>query len=54
MKRARNILFFYKKKYKKNYDVARMGRYTQNILQWNKNNIKSMRMTNGDYWTVMI
>ena len=25
--------------------------YIRNILQWNKNNIKSMRMTNGDYYS---
>ena len=34
---------------KKNYDGGGMGRYTWNILQWNRNNIKCMRMTNGDY-----
>ena len=33
-----------------NYDVCRMRRYTQNILQWNKNDIKGMRMTTGDYF----
>ena len=27
-----------------------MSKYSQNILQWNKNNIKSMGMTNGDYF----
>ena len=24
-------------------------RYSQNIFQWNKNDINSTRMTNGDY-----
>ena len=33
----------------KNHDVGRMGRYTQNLLQWNRNDIKSTRMANGDY-----
>ena len=28
---------------------GRMRRFTQNILQWNKKDIKSTRMTNGDY-----
>ena len=32
-----------------NYDVCRMGRYTRNILQWNKNDIKSMKMMTGNY-----
>ena len=30
-----------------------MGRYAQNILQWNKNYIKSTRTTNGDYFNVI-
>ena len=29
-----------------------LGRLTRNILQWNKNDIKSTRMTTGDYWRV--
>ena len=33
-----------------NYDIGRMGRHTQNILKWNKNDIKSTRMTTGDYF----
>ena len=31
-----------------------MGRFTGNILQWNKNNIKSSQTTNGDYYFVVI
>ena len=31
-----------------NDDVFTMGKYSRNILQWNKNNIKSMSMTTGD------
>ena len=27
--------------------------YSRNILQWNKNNIKSTRMTNEDYLTIV-
>ena len=27
-----------------------MRRYSWNILQWNKNDIKSKKMTNGDYY----
>ena len=30
--------------------VCAMRRYSRNILQWNKNNIKSTRMTTGDYF----
>ena len=33
-----------------NDDVYTMRRYSRNILQWNKNNIKSTRMTTGDYF----
>ena len=29
--------------------IHTMRRYSQNILQWNKNDIKSTRMINGDY-----
>ena len=32
-----------------NYHVSGMRRYTRNVLQWNKNDIKSTRMTNRDY-----
>ena len=35
---------------RKNYDVSGMGRYIQNILQWEENYIKSKKMTNGDYF----
>ena len=43
-------LFLFEK-YKSNiYDVGRMGRYTRNIFQGNKNDIKSRIMTNGDYY----
>ena len=27
-----------------------MGRFTQNMFQWNKNDIKSSQTTNGDYF----
>ena len=30
-------------------DVGRKRRYTRNILQWSKNDFKSMIYTNGDY-----
>ena len=33
----------------RNYDVSGMRRYSWNILQWNKNDTNSMKMTNGDY-----
>ena len=33
-----------------NYDISGMRRYCRNILQWNKSNLKSTKMTNGDYW----
>ena len=29
-----------------------MGRYNQNILQWNKNDMKSTKITNGDYYLI--
>ena len=48
--RKSNSMEFSSIKVQKNYDVGRMRRHTQNILQWNKNDIKSTRMTNGDYW----
>ena len=35
---------------KPNDDVSVMGRFTQNILQWNENDIKSSQTTNGDYF----
>ena len=31
-----------------NYDVSGKRRYSRNILQWNKNNMNSMKMINGD------
>ena len=34
---------------RKNYDLSGMGRYIGNILQWEPNDIKSRKMTNGDY-----
>ena len=30
-------------------NVCGMRRYSRNIFQWNKNDIKSRKMTNGDY-----
>ena len=33
------------------YDVSQMRRYNRNIFQWNKNDIKSKKMTNGDYFS---
>ena len=42
------------KKYKTtNYDVSGMRRYNQNIFQWNKNDLQSTKMNNGDYLTHM-
>ena len=39
------------KKYKTmNYDACRMRRYSWNILQWNKNDMKSMKMTTRVYY----
>ena len=35
---------------KRNYDVSGMGRFTRNMFHWNKNDIKSSQMTNGDYY----
>ena len=32
-----------------NYDLCTMRRYIRNILKWNKNDIKSTRVTTGDY-----
>ena len=32
-----------------NDDVCTMRRNSRNILQWNKSDIKSKKMTNGDY-----
>ena len=32
----------------KNYDVGGKGRFTPNILQWEENNPKNKKMTNGD------
>ena len=31
-------------------DVRGKRRYSRNILQWSKNNIKSKKSTNGDYY----
>ena len=33
-----------------NYNLSGKRRYSQNILQWNKNDMNSMKMTNGDFW----
>ena len=33
-----------------NYGLSGIYRYSQNIFQWNKNNMESTRMTTGDYW----
>ena len=42
---------FFHEKYKTNIDdVRRMRRYSRNKLQWNKSDIKSNQMTNGDYF----
>ena len=41
-------------KYEKtNHDICVMRRYGQNIFQWNKNDIKSTRMTTGDYYILL-
>ena len=48
-----NILraLFVSKKYKTiNYFVCRRRRYNRNILHWNKNDMKSMKWTTGDYY----
>ena len=42
-------LFLFEKFESNIYYVGRMGRYTRNILQWNKNDIKGRKMTNGEY-----
>ena len=39
---------------RKNYDIGGMGRYSRNILQWNYNNIKSRKITNGDYSMLLV
>ena len=39
---------------RKNYDVGGKGRYTWNILQWEESNIKSKKMTNGDYFNATL
>ena len=33
-----------------NYDVCRMRRYSRNIFQLNKNDMKSMKTSIGDYF----
>ena len=33
-----------------NYDVSGMRRYRRIIFQWKKNDMKSTKMTNGDYY----
>ena len=44
----RSLSFF--EKYESNiYDVRGMRRYIWNMLQWYKSNLKSMKITNGDY-----
>ena len=37
---------------KRNNDVRTKGRFTRNMFHWNKNDIKSSQMTNGDYMRV--
>ena len=48
--RLRALLIF--EKYETtNYDISGMRRYSRNKLQWNKNDMNSIKMTNGDfYW----
>ena len=46
---------FFLEKYKTNInDVSERRRYSWNILQWSKNDLKSMITTNGDYWVISI
>ena len=35
---------------KRNDDASKLGKFTGNILHWNKNDIKSSQTTNGDYF----
>ena len=42
-------LLLFKKYETTYYDVNGMRRYSQKILQWNTNDMKSMKMTTGDY-----
>ena len=44
------VLLTFEKYKTTNYDISGMRRYCRNILQWNKNNMKSTKMTNGDYY----
>ena len=32
-----------------NYDISGMRRFSWNIFQWKKNDMKSTKMTNSDY-----
>ena len=46
--KLRTLLLF--KKYETiYYDIFEMRRYSRNILQWSKNDMKSTKKTNGDY-----
>ena len=43
-------LFILKQPETINYDVCRMRRYRQNILQWEENDTECMKRPAGNYW----